>query len=102
MKKEALLTVGKALYTIPPNFTPHPNILRDLKKKQQMFETGKDVDWATAEALAFGTLLLEGNHVRLSGQVQFIFFFSFFSHVFKKRMWSVEHLVIATLFFLTK
>lgn len=34
-----------------------------------MFETGKDVDWATAEALAFGTLLLEKNHVRLSGQV---------------------------------
>jgi len=33
-----------------------------------MFETGKDIDWATAEALAFGTLLLEGFHVRLSGQ----------------------------------
>ena len=29
---------------------------------------GKGIDWATAEALAFGTLLLEGNHVRLTGQ----------------------------------
>lgn len=33
-----------------------------------MIETGDGVDWATAEALAFGTLLVEGNHVRLSGQ----------------------------------
>lgn len=33
-----------------------------------MFETGKGLDWGTAEALAFGTLLLEGNHVRLAGQ----------------------------------
>ena len=33
-----------------------------------MFQTGKGLDWATAEALAFGTLLLEGNHVRLAGQ----------------------------------
>src|SRR3546814_2724171 len=33
-----------------------------------MIETGKDIDWATAEALAFGTLLVEGHPVRLSGQ----------------------------------
>ena len=33
-----------------------------------MIETEQGVDWATAEALAFGTLIVEGNHVRLSGQ----------------------------------
>ena len=36
--------------------------------RRKMFETGENVDWATAEMLAFGTLLNEGNHVRLSGQ----------------------------------
>ena len=36
--------------------------------RSKMFDTGDGVDWATAEALAFGTLMLEGNHVRLSGQ----------------------------------
>ena len=36
--------------------------------RSKMFESGDGVDWATAEALAFGTLMLEGNHVRLSGQ----------------------------------
>jgi len=39
-----------------------------MKKKKAMMEAGEPVDWATAEALAFGTLLLEDNHVRLSGQ----------------------------------
>lgn len=34
----------------------------------QSIEDGEGVDWGTAEALAFGTLLLEGNHVRLTGQ----------------------------------
>ena len=34
----------------------------------KMFATGTGVDWATAEALAFGSLLLDGTHVRLSGQ----------------------------------
>lgn len=37
-------------------------------QRAQMIETGEGVDWALAEALAFATLLVEGNHVRLSGQ----------------------------------
>ena len=39
-----------------------------LDAKRQMIETGEGIDWATAEALAFGTLLTEGYPVRLSGQ----------------------------------
>ena len=39
-----------------------------MKAKAQMFATRTGIDWATAEALAFGSLLLEGYHVRLSGQ----------------------------------
>jgi 2-oxoglutarate dehydrogenase E1 component len=42
--------------------------VRQLKDKQKAIETGEGIDWATAEALAFGSLLVEGNGVRLSGQ----------------------------------
>src|SRR5262249_53767780 len=43
-------------------------ILRLLENKKKMFDDGEGIDWATAEALAFGSLLVEGHPVRLSGQ----------------------------------
>lgn len=46
----------------------HPTLERTLKRRQLMFSTGKQIDWATAEQLAFGSLALEGNLVRLTGQ----------------------------------
>jgi len=60
----------QGLTRIPEGFEPHPKLLPFLKKRADLLEgRGKgDVDWATAEALAFGTLLLEGVSVRLSGQ----------------------------------
>jgi len=42
--------------------------VRDVEVRKKLFEGGKDIDWATAEALAFGSLLVEGTPVRLSGQ----------------------------------
>jgi 2-oxoglutarate dehydrogenase E1 component len=39
-----------------------------MEEKKKSLETGKGIEWGTAEALAFGTLLLEGNHVRIAGQ----------------------------------
>src|SRR5262249_49912388 len=63
-----LREVGKALGTVPQGFTANRKILRLLEAKNQMFETGEGIDWATAEALAFGSLLIEGHPVRLSGQ----------------------------------
>jgi len=65
---ETLKTVGHALSTVPGSFHVHKTIARQLQAKAQMFETGQGFDWATAEALAFGTLLDEGFPVRLSGQ----------------------------------
>jgi 2-oxoglutarate dehydrogenase E1 component len=56
------------LATVPDSFDLNPKIARQLDAKRQMIETGEGVDWATAEALAFGSLLLEGHHVRLSGE----------------------------------
>ncbi|MGY6411867.1 MAG: 2-oxoglutarate dehydrogenase E1 component [Alkalilacustris sp.] len=65
---ETLRQVGKALVTVPEGFALHRTVGRLLEAKTQMFETGQGFDWATAEALAFGSLLTEGYPVRLSGQ----------------------------------
>ena len=65
---EALKQVGRALTTIPEGFHAHRTIVRQLQAKAEMFSSGAGFDWATGEALAFGTLLDEGYPVRLSGQ----------------------------------
>ncbi|MFQ3621990.1 MAG: 2-oxoglutarate dehydrogenase E1 component, partial [Acetobacteraceae bacterium] len=65
---EALREVGAALCRVPEGFDLHPKIARQLEEKRRAIETGEGIDWATGEALAFGTLLLEGHRVRLSGE----------------------------------
>jgi len=60
--------VGRALVRTPEGFNLHKTIARQLEAKTQMFASGEGFDWATAEALAFGTLLLEDIPVRFSGQ----------------------------------
>ncbi|WP_255935527.1 2-oxoglutarate dehydrogenase E1 component [Kordiimonas sp. SCSIO 12610] len=63
-----LREVGEVLTHVPETFNSHRTLKRVLDNKDKMFETGAGFDWATAEALAFGTLLKEGYDVRLSGQ----------------------------------
>src|SRR5260221_2178740 len=65
---EKLLSVGRAISEPPKNFELNRKITRLLQEKRKAIDTGKDIDWATGEALAFGTLLAEGTPVRLSGQ----------------------------------
>jgi len=65
---DLLKEVGTAISRVPDGVKVNSKIVRQLKAKQEMFETGQGIDWATAEALAFGTLLVEGVTVRLSGQ----------------------------------
>ncbi|OHC75170.1 MAG: 2-oxoglutarate dehydrogenase E1 component [Rhodospirillales bacterium RIFCSPLOWO2_12_FULL_58_28] len=65
---ELLKEVGMAISRPPENFNANPKILRQLENKRKMIESGDAIDWATAEALAFGTLMVEGTRVRLSGQ----------------------------------
>jgi len=60
--------VGEALTRLPEGYKAHKTVLRLLDAKKKMIETGEGIDWATAEALAYGTLLLDGFPVRLSGQ----------------------------------
>jgi 2-oxoglutarate dehydrogenase E1 component len=65
---ETLREVGLAISRVPDDFAVNPKIARQLEAKRTMIETGEGLDWATGEALAFGTLLLEGHYVRLSGE----------------------------------
>jgi 2-oxoglutarate dehydrogenase E1 component len=56
------------LTRVPDGFAIHKTLQRILDAKKAMFDSGEGFDWATAEALAFGSLLADGNGVRLSGQ----------------------------------
>ncbi len=64
----ALKEVGYKITAIPESFTAHKTIIRIMARRRKMIEDGRGIDWATAEALAYGTLLVEGVKVRLSGQ----------------------------------
>jgi len=61
-------SLGKTLTTVPEGHAVHKTLQRVLDAKAEMFKTGANFDWATGEALAFGSLLSEGYGVRLSGQ----------------------------------
>ena len=65
---DVLREVGLKLTEIPPTLTPHKTIARIMAARRKTIEDGKGIDWATAESLAFGTLLVEGFKIRLSGQ----------------------------------
>jgi len=60
--------IGKVLTSVPQGFNLNPKIARQLEAKKQMFAGAEGFDWATAEALAYGSLVDEGFAVRLSGQ----------------------------------
>lgn len=64
----ALREIGKKITVVPPGFHLHKTIQRFLDHRAKAIETGDGIDWATAEALAFATLLKDGFPVRLSGQ----------------------------------
>ena len=68
VEQAQLSSIGKAIGSWPDDFTVHRNLKRILTGRTKAVDEGKNIDWSTAEALAFGTLCLEGHHVRVSGQ----------------------------------
>ncbi len=68
IKPETMEQIGNALTRAPDGFPMHKTVERLLETRKKMFDTGEGFDWATGEALAFGSLLLEGYPVRLAGQ----------------------------------
>jgi 2-oxoglutarate dehydrogenase E1 component len=65
---ESLRAVGMAMTEVPEGVNIHRTLKRVIGARREMIEKGEGLDWATAEHLAFGTLLTEGFPVRLSGQ----------------------------------
>jgi 2-oxoglutarate dehydrogenase E1 component len=63
---ELLREINENLLRVPAGFTVHPKLVRQLERRREALET--EVDWAHAEALAFGALLAEGTSIRLTGQ----------------------------------
>ncbi|ODQ82685.1 hypothetical protein BABINDRAFT_159215 [Babjeviella inositovora NRRL Y-12698] len=63
-----LKKIGTAIASWPEGFEVHRNLKRILNSRLKSTDSGEGIDWSTGEALAFGSLLLEGYHVRVSGQ----------------------------------
>jgi 2-oxoglutarate dehydrogenase E1 component len=68
VSKDTLTRVARALVQYPESFKPHPKLLKIIEKRVESVESGEGIEWGMAEALAFGSLVLEGRAVRLSGQ----------------------------------
>jgi 2-oxoglutarate dehydrogenase E1 component len=66
--RETLMHIGRVLTTVPSGFNLNPKMVQQLARRAKTIETGQPLDWATAESLAFGSLLLEGTPIRMSGQ----------------------------------
>ncbi len=65
---EVLGRIAEGVATIPQDFNMHPKLAPFVEKRRKVISEDGEIDWATGEALAFGSLLLEGTPVRLSGQ----------------------------------
>ncbi|MCX7607177.1 MAG: 2-oxoglutarate dehydrogenase E1 component [Bacteroidia bacterium] len=68
VKKEILEFIAHQVLKFPEGFTPHPTVQKIYEARKESILRGEGLDWGTAEMLAYGTLLLENNPVRLSGQ----------------------------------
>ncbi|MBX3570665.1 MAG: 2-oxoglutarate dehydrogenase E1 component [Rhizobiaceae bacterium] len=65
---KVLKEIGRKLTEVPKDFEAHKTIQRFLETRRKMIDSGEGLDWSTAEALAFGAILLDNNPIRLSGQ----------------------------------
>ena len=65
---DVLKHVGNVVSTVPEGFTLHRQMKKIFQGREKTVNEGEGIDWGTAEAMAYGTLLLEGNHVRITGQ----------------------------------
>jgi len=68
VEADELKEVGSKISAIPEDFNAHNIVKKTYQARQASLECGKGIDWGFAEALAFGTLLRDGYHVRLTGQ----------------------------------
>ncbi|NBX53183.1 MAG: 2-oxoglutarate dehydrogenase E1 component [Proteobacteria bacterium] len=68
ISEKILKELNAKITTIPQNFNANPKIVRQVEARKQVVEDGKEIDWGTAESLAFASLINEGHAVRITGQ----------------------------------
>lgn len=68
ISEEMLRTIVNSITTLPSNFSIHPKLKKFMEKRKDLIDGKIQADWAYAETIAFGSLLLEGTPIRLSGQ----------------------------------
>ena len=68
VERARLDSIFDHLTSYPPDFTPHPKLVRQFETRAKTYHEAGEVDWASAEALAIGSLVLEGTPVRLAGE----------------------------------
>jgi len=65
---QVLLSINEQVLTVPEDFTSHPKLVRQFERRRAALAPGGDIDWATGESLAFGSLLIAGTPIRLTGE----------------------------------
>ena len=68
IKVSLLKELGEKITTLPDDWAFHPIVKKIYEARRNSIKDGKGIDWGTAEALAFASLIQEGYHVRVSGQ----------------------------------
>lgn len=68
ISEEDVQKIGKVLTSLPEDFAVHPKLQRIIDTRKKILKQGEGFDWGFAESLGFGSLLLEGHHIRLSGE----------------------------------
>lgn len=64
---KVLKDLGEKITTLPSDWHFHPTVKKIFEVRRKSIAEGKGIDWGTAEALAFASLIQEGFHVRMTG-----------------------------------
>ena len=97
ISNETFQQVSDAICEVPDDFTMHRQVSKLMHERGAMLSSGEGINWGTAEALAFGSLLLEGRHVRITGQDVERGTFSHRHAVLHDQTTGTEHTPLATL-----
>ena len=95
--EDDLVALVDGLNAMPEDHVTHPNLLRQLRRRERMVRGEQDLDWGCAEALAFASLVREGRAIRVSGQDSGRGTFSHRHAVIRHQETEVDHVPLAAL-----
>ncbi len=97
VEEERLVALIDRCNSMPEGHVVHPNLLRQLRRREDMVRGGRDLDWGCAEALAFGSLVEDGVPIRLAGQDSGRGTFSHRHAVIRDQVTAADHVPLAHL-----